>query len=419
MSSVEVPPGHDGGVRLRSTTRPADADPAPPSPGAALSAFESPRRALWGSGVALRIDLPAPWPDHVEVVAAVLGSLAADSAGEPGTGPVAFGALPFDRSAPASLVVPRVVHGRTADGHRWTTVTEPAGGDRTADGPAAPEPTAVAEPRAVTVRAGRSSEDWRAAVAAATERIGRGELTKVVLARELVVEADVEWDAAALWGRFAAASPPTSLRYAVDGFVGATPELLVSRVGDVVRAQPMAGTAPRTGDPDADQRRAAELLASSKNRAEHQITIDVVHDALLPWCSYLDAEPSPSVVAAGPVQHLATLVEGRLARPTPSVLSLVAALHPTPAVGGWPTDAALEVRAQLEGADRGAYAGPVGWVDAAGNGAWGVGLRGVQLDGRTARCFAGVGVVADSDPDAELEEARSKAQAVLSALVRP
>ncbi|MHB1139771.1 MAG: chorismate-binding protein, partial [Microthrixaceae bacterium] len=125
-----------------------------------------------------------------------------------------------------------------------------------------------------------------------------------------------------------------------------------------------------------------------------------------------------SVVAAGPVQHLATMVEGRLSRPTPPVLDLVAALHPTPAVGGWPRDAALGAIAALEQADRGRYAGPVGWTDAGGNGAFAVGIRSVELSGTTARLFAGVGVVADSDPLAELEETRAKARSLLGALVR-
>jgi menaquinone-specific isochorismate synthase len=124
------------------------------------------------------------------------------------------------------------------------------------------------------------------------------------------------------------------------------------------------------------------------------------------------------VVAAGPVQHLATTVEGRLSSPVPSVLELVAALHPTPAVGGWPRDAALALQRQLEQADRGRYAGPVGWVDAAGNGAFAVGIRSVELSGNHGRVFAGVGVVADSDPLAELDETRAKSQAVLSALAR-
>jgi len=255
------------------------------------------------------------------------------------------------------------------------------------------------------------------AVAEAVRRIDAGDLTKVVLARELEVEADQPFDPVRLLAALRDAAP-LSYAYCVDGFVGATPELLVSRVGDVVRAHPMAGTLPRTGDPDADARRAGDLLRSHKNRVEHQITIDMVHDTLLPWCSYLDAEPGPSIVAAGPVQHLATLVEGRLSAPLPSALELVAALHPTPAVGGWPRDEALALQSELEDADRGRYAGPVGWVDANGNGVLGVGIRGVQLAGASARLFAGVGVVEGSDPVAELEETRAKARAVLSVLVR-
>lgn len=403
--------------QLRATTRPADVDPGTPPPGRDLSAFCSPRRELWGHGEALRIELPAPWPDHVRLVTEVLAGIAVDDEDPaPGTGPVAMGALPYDRNRPATLVVPSVVHGRSVEGRRWTTTISVDGYDPRHP-PSVDAGDPVALPSAVEVVSVRPAQDWAAAVDAATRRIAAGELTKVVLAREIAVTADVDWDAATLLERFRAASPG-ALLYAIDGFVGATPELLVSRVDDVVRAHPMAGTTPRSGDPEADQRRAGELLASTKNRAEHQITIDVVHDTLLPWCSYLDSEPSPSVVAAGPVQHLATVVEGRLSRPAPSVLELVAALHPTPAVGGWPTEAALALQAELEAADRGRYAGPVGWVDAAGNGAWGVGLRGVELQGRTARCFAGVGVVADSDPRAELAETRAKAQSVLSALVR-
>jgi menaquinone-specific isochorismate synthase len=145
----------------------------------------------------------------------------------------------------------------------------------------------------------------------------------------------------------------------------------------------------------------------------------MVHDTLLPWCSYLDEEAEPSVVAMANVQHLATRLEGRLSSPAASVLELVGALHPTPAVGGSPREVALALIAELEQLDRGRYAGPVGWVDAAGNGTWAVGIRSAELQGTTARVFAGVGVVADSDPHSELAETRAKMQALLSALVRP
>jgi menaquinone-specific isochorismate synthase len=394
---------------------PTDGDGPIDRADAAVVAFSSPRRAMWGTGEALRIDLPAPWPDHVDRVARALAAIRVEGTGPVGAGAVAFGALPYDRSAPASLVVPAVVHGRSSDGDRWTTTI--GDGDHPAAPGAVDAPVDGAAPTTVSVHSVRPPEEWMAAVAVATKRIVDGELTKVVLARELVATADRPFRPARLHPRFRDAAPH-ALCFCVDGHVGATPELLVSRVGDVVRAHPMAGTLPRTGDPEADQRRAGELLGSHKNRVEHQITIDMVHDTLLPWCSYLDAEPEPSVVAAGPVQHLATLVEGRLSQPAPSVLELVAALHPTPAVGGWPRPEALALQAELEGADRGCYAGPVGWVDAGGNGAWGVGIRGVQVSGTTARLFAGVGVVADSDPAAELEETRAKAQAVLGPLLR-
>lgn len=400
---------------LRCLTDAADFDPGDPRPGQPVTAFRSPRRELWGLGEALRIDLPAPWIDHVDRVAATLGSIPTeDRVGAPGTGPVAFGALPFDRARAATLIVPETIVGRSAEGARWvTTVARPGAERRIEDwtGDVAPAP------QDVRVHSVRPAQEWAASVAAATARIRAGELTKVVLARELQVDTDAPIDAASLLARLRALYP-AALSFAVDGFVGASPELLVSRVGDVVRAQPMAGTTPRTGDPDADQRRAAELLSSQKNRVEHQITIDMVHDTLLPWCSFLDAEPGPSVVPAGPVQHLASIVEGRLSHPAPAVLDLVAALHPTPAVGGWPRDAALTLLAELEHADRGRYAGPVGWTDAEGNGAFAVGIRSAQLEGNCARLFAGVGVVADSDPSAELEETRAKAQALLGPIVR-
>jgi menaquinone-specific isochorismate synthase len=242
-------------------------------------------------------------------------------------------------------------------------------------------------------------------------------LRKVVLARELLVEADTPFDRAAVLARLRAAYPGCFL-FHVDGFLGASPELLVGRSGDVVRAQPMAGTAPRGGDPTADARLGAALLASPTYRHEHQFTIDMVHDTLLPWCSYLDYEAEPSVVGMANVQHLATLVEGRLSHPAPSILELVAALHPTPAVNGWPRDLAYDWIADHEGFDRGRYAGAVGWVDGRGNGTWAVSIRCADISGTTARLYAGNGIVADSEPATELAETQAKLQAVLSALTR-
>ncbi len=189
----------------------------------------------------------------------------------------------------------------------------------------------------------------------------------------------------------------------------------------MVRSHPLAGTAPRTGDVDNDARIAAELIASTKNQIEHRVVIDVVHDTLLPWASYLDWEPEPSIVTVANVQHLGTRMEGRLSQPGPSVIELVRALSPTPALGGHPRDIAIDLIARVEGFERGRYGGAVGWVDAAGNGTWAVAIRCAELsdDRRSARLVAGGGIVADSDPISELAETQAKFQAMLSAIIRP
>lgn len=371
---------------------------------------------LAGRGEALRIPLPegrgrlAKAAD--DVAAALAGFDVEDEVGLPGCGPVAFAALPFDDDTPGSVVVPSLVVGRAEDGTRWVTTI----GDDDAE-LVAPARHGVA-PSQFRIASSRPPADWCATVAAAVERLAAGELTKAVLAREVVVEADEPIDVVDVLRRLRAAYPSTIL-YAVDGLVGATPELLVSRFGDVVRSHPFAGTTPRTGDPATDARAAATLLASAKDRAEHQITIDMVLDTVLPFCSYVDSEPEPSIVGLANVQHLASLVEGRLSQPPASALALVAALHPTPAVCGWPTDDARALIAELEGLDRGRYTGAVGWVDADGDGRFGVAIRCAEIEGRRARLFAGNGIVADSDPAVELAETRAKLQAMLGAIVRP
>ncbi len=145
----------------------------------------------------------------------------------------------------------------------------------------------------------------------------------------------------------------------------------------------------------------------------------MVLDTLLAFTSYVDSEPEPSIVTLANVQHLASMVEGRLSSPPADVLTLVAALHPTPAICGFPTETARALIAQLEGYDRGRYSGNVGWVDAAGDGRFAIALRCAEVDGHRARLFAGGGIVADSDPETELTETRAKLQAMLGALIRP
>lgn len=388
--------------------------------------FESTDHGLAGRGEVLRIPLPSGAARPTDAAGAVAGALAAidveDEVGRPGTGAVAFAAIPFDDAAPAMAIVPTLVVGRAADGTRWVTRIGAAGRLANRGGRADPlvpgATSAGAGPSRFDVTSSRPPEDWCAAVAAVRDRIRAGELTKVVLAREIVIEADEPISAAEVLGCLRAAYP-SAYRFSIDGFVGASPELLVSRTGDIVRSQPMAGTAPRSGDPTTDARLAASLLASSKDLSEHRITIDAVLDTLLPFCSYVDAEAEPSVVSVANVAHLATLVHGRLSSPPASALALATALHPTPAVGGAPRAAALALRSALEQLDRGRYAGPVGWVDATGNGTFAVAVRCAELDGNRARLFAGGGMVADSDPTAELAETRAKLQAMLMAIVRP
>ena len=278
----------------------------------------------------------------------------------------------------------------------------------------------AAEHASFTIRPGVEVAQYLAAVAAVRDAVRDGEITKAVIARDILVESSQPIAVNALLRRLKA-SFGSSYRYSIDGLVGASPELLVARQGDVVTSHPLAGTAPRTGNPATDDQLAQQLRASAKNQIEHRVVIDMVHDTLLPWCSYLDWQPEPDVVAVANVQHLGTLIEGRLSQPIPHVLRLVEALSPTPALGGFPRDAALRLIAQHEGMQRGRYGGAVGWCDRDGNGTWAVAIRCAELssDRRTARLFAGGGIVADSEPLAELAETQAKFQAMLSALVRP
>jgi menaquinone-specific isochorismate synthase len=346
-----------------------------------------------------------------------------------GTGPLAFAALPFATERAATIVVPEIIYGRDRGGTRWITwIGDGAPPSRdelitrlsSIDGP-------HEHPRSFTVAAARTEHSWRTSVAAVRDRLRAGDARKAVMARELDIECDApvaRWPVVdrlrnAYASSFVFAIPCASQSPDTPWLVGATPELLVRRVGDIVRSQPMAGTTRRSTDPQTDARLAALLLASTKDRNEHQITIDTVHDTLLPWCSYLDSETDPSIVSVANVHHLATFVEGRLSKPLPSVLELVTALHPTPAVCGHPRDAARALIDAHELMDRGSYAGAVGWVDRTGQGEWAVALRCAEIAGTRARLFAGGGIVVDSDPDAELEETRVKFETMLGAIVRP
>ena len=348
-----------------------------------------------------------------------------DRVDAPGSRGVALGWYPF-AGVGGEAIIPAICVGKHSSMPPWVTYVE--GNESQVAAALAARHTSMsassgqtaADHASFAIRPGVEVAQYLAAVAAVRDAVRNGEITKAVIARDILVESSQPIAVNALLHRLKA-SFGSSYRYSIDGLVGASPELLVARQGDVVTSHPLAGTAPRTGNPTTDDQLAQQLRASAKNQIEHRVVIDMVHDTLLPWCSYLDWQPEPDVVAVANVQHLGTLIEGRLSQPIPHVLQLVEALSPTPALGGFPRDAALRLIAQHEGMQRGRYGGAVGWCDRDGNGTWAVAIRCAELssDRRTARLFAGGGVVADSEPLAELAETQAKFQAMLSALVRP
>ncbi len=407
-------------TRLTVTTRPLDDDRAlvdllPVDDGLLWSRGGD---GLAGWGTAVRIP-PGHGAGRFATAAEALSDLADhahldDAVGVPGGGLVAFASFTFDPAVDGSvLVVPRRVVGRL-DGRTFETRV---------DGPGLPDdvpgPAATSHPAPVRDRvryAGSSLPDvqWLDAVAQAVKRIDDGEVDKVVLARDHAVwshhRLDARWLAARLAARF-----PDCFTFLVDQLIGATPELLVRRTGSQVTSVALAGTTPRHDDPDEDAAAGAALLASDKDQREHALAAQSVTAALAPVCDVLDASPEPFLLRLDNLQHLATEVTGRLRGDT-HVLALVDRLHPTAAVGGTPRDRALAMIREVEGMDRGRYAGPVGWVAADGDGEFGIALRCAELSGARARLFAGAGVVAGSLPEDELEETRVKLRAMQGAL---
>jgi menaquinone-specific isochorismate synthase len=378
-------------------------------------------------GEAARITLPGGLADagSVRRVAEVLDGIGSDDdVGLPGCGPVALGALPFDPAAAGTLVVPRLLVGRDGD-RGWVTTVRAEGGETGPRLPGgAPRASAANEgpPDEFRLTSSMSHRDWKDTVAEAVSVLRRGDLDKVVLARRIDITANRDFVVSDVLERLAALYP-SCMVFSMGGFLGASPELLISRVGDRVESHPLAGTVARSGDLHGDEALIARLMASPKARHEHQVVVDVLRRALEPLCRDLDVPEQPTVLGLRNVSHLGTHITARLAPqgqgPLPSALELVSRLHPTPAVGGTPTAAAIEYLQKAEGFDRGFYAGPVGWVDARGDGAWAVGIRCAEVEGPTARLYAGNGIVAGSDPSEELAETQLKLQALLAALVRP
>jgi len=377
---------------------------------------------LAGRGQALRIPLrkglgePAAPERALEVLSTIKVE---DELGVTGSGPLALGALPFDRGRSAGLIVPSVIVGADDAGHRWLTTVAPVG-ETPAVRPGVVDRLPRTEPPdRFSLESVRPHANWCAEVARAVDAIRQGRFDKVVLAREVLVVANRSFVPADILRRLHSLYP-SCMVFAMLGFVGASPELLVARLGRQVTSHPLAGTVARSGEVEADNRLVTAMLASDKERHEHRLVVDAVAAALAPVCARLDVPDVPSIVPLRNVSHLGTRLTGELGGREPATaLELVARLHPTPAVAGTPTREAVAYLQEVEGFDRATYAGAVGWMDATGDGEWAVGIRSAQLRANQARLVAGVGVVADSDPLSELAETQLKLQALLAAVVRP
>lgn len=371
------------------------------------------------SGPGRIAELDAWWAGLVQ------GAVVRDEVGRPGSGPIAFGSVSYaaESAAGATLVVPEVVVGHRA-GVAWLTTVSVESAPAVAAVPGHPSVARQADPetpRDVAFADGAlSPAEWAGAVAEAVGRITSGLLDKVVLARDLDVttsgELDVRWLLHRLAERY-----DTTWVFAVDGLVGATPELLVRREKGLVTSRVLAGTIRRTGDDEHDLALAASLARSSKDLEEHEYAVRSVSEALAPHCSSMNVPEAPFVLHLSNVMHLATDVAGVLVDDASS-LSLAESLHPSAAVCGTPTPVADAVIAELEHMDRGRYAGPVGWIDATGDGEWGIALRcgAVSVeDPSRIRLFAGCGIVAGSDPEAEVAESSAKFVPMRDALTAP
>jgi salicylate biosynthesis isochorismate synthase len=317
------------------------------------------------------------------------------------------------------------------DGSTWLTVTVAVTADDTTDDLLSrverrlaelredelpmldPSPTGVHR-----VRSPMPAAHYEEAVARAVQRIRAGEFQKVVLAREVEVEAPIPHDPAAIFGVLREGFPSCYV-YAVGRgqatFIGATPELLIRREGQRASTVALAGSTRRSADPSVDDHLAEKLLRHGKDREENAIVARRIVQALEPFSVWVADAPEPVVIKVANIQHLARPIRAQLADPI-GVLRLAGLLHPTPAVGGEPGEVAARVIPALEGLDRGWYAGAVGWVDQTDDGEFCVALRCALLTGRRACCYAGCGIVADSDPASELAETEIKLQALLPVL---
>ena len=375
----------------------------------------------WGTlaagGCAAVLELPAGRAARRGIAAALAEIAHDDPTGIGGAGIVALGALPFDPLSPAVLVVPSVVVRRTPSGH--TTITAIGPGDPDPVLPPLPPITGVLAPAVLGETMTPSPRGYEDAVAAATKAIAAGELAKVVLAREVTLTLESPLDVVAALRRLSAREPLCTT-YSVptdEGrFFGASPELLLERHGSAVRSHPLAGTVALDGSAE-DARRERFLEASAKNRDEHLLVVEDIVEALAEEGVEVSAAPRPSLVELRSIAHLGTEITGTVTDPEADVLDLLAAIVPTPAVGGVPRAAALTLLGELEPFDRRSWAGAIGWVDAHGDGRFMLGIRGAHQRGAALVLHAGCGIVAESDPADELEETAVKLRAVLDVVL--
>ena len=328
-----------------------------------------------------------------------------------GTGPVLFTSFSFDRDEESVAVIPKVIVGKKGS-DAWITWI---GSDSQPALPDAPEGLNFQE---FTWSPGTLSESqWKERVAQAIAKIEAGDIKKVVLARDLVATAQESIDSRPILQKLSSHYPATWV-FSVNGLIGATPELLLRLSRGMVTSRVLAGTIPKTGDDAKDLALAGSLARSSKDLEEHEFAVRSVAEALEPFCSSTNVPESPFVLHLANVMHLATDVTGALLESHKHVdaFGLLNSLHPSAAVCGTPRNIAFDVIDEVEGMNRGRYAGPVGWIDARGDGELGIALRSGEIQGNTIRIFAGCGIVAGSDPEVELAESEAKFAAMKSAI---
>jgi menaquinone-specific isochorismate synthase len=327
------------------------------------------------------------------------------------TGPILFTSFSFSPDEDSVLVIPKVIVGMTS-GNSWITWVGSESQPQLLE-----KSESIANQTLTWSEDGLASEHWITRVAQAVAKIHGGEIEKVVLARELSATSTKVIDERPALRNLSETYPSTWV-FSVAGLIGATPELLLRLKRGMVTSRVLAGTISKSGDDERDLALAGSLARSSKDLEEHEYAVRSVADALEPFCSSTNIPETPFVLHLANVMHLATDVTGALieSKSNVDVFTLLNQLHPSAAVCGTPTDKAAKVIGEIESMSRGRYAGPVGWIDARGDGELGIALRCGQISENTIRIYAGCGIVAGSDPEKELAESEAKFSAMKSAL---